>query len=224
MTWTQLFKESLRFGFSFLRSIVFFVLFLLMTIFRFVQNLMSDRDEDADADQLKLPPGSMRHQPPWAAHQPPPATPTLLRDFTRNTAAHDVDAFGIHIHHASSRSPSPNVAAKNAMNGGQQQTKTADGVNAAQKAAPESPSSEEKKMPAEDGNRQSAGQQRPSVQLPPAEDDGLLKPPREKDQQRPSVDSTPMPRPRQVPMPADEFNKSIMDAYLICPATYHHKV
>lgn len=118
MTWGQVFKSFLRLGFSITRSFVLFIIFLITTGFRFVVNLMSDHE---DIDIIVTPEniqkmgvhggkfGNLHH--PLTA----PSTPTLLRDYTKTTTTvHDVDAFGIHIHHTdTSRGNSPAIVGSN---------------------------------------------------------------------------------------------------------------
>lgn len=113
MTWGQVFKSLIRLGFSLTRSLVMFIIFLLMTVFRFVVNLMSDHEDippgHEDAEKLE----AATHAGKFGAHLHPttaPSTPTLLRDYTKTSTLHDVDAFGIHIHHTDSRGHSPATA------------------------------------------------------------------------------------------------------------------
>lgn len=118
MTWAEVLAESLKLCFRAGRAVVLFFLFLLITAFRFVGNLMSDREEEGDGDPAgkgeKHQSGGTAGGGKFAA----PPTPTFFRDYTRTTAAHEVDAFGIHIHHAtSSRSTSPHPDTQHQQNG-----------------------------------------------------------------------------------------------------------
>nr|CAD2195338.1 unnamed protein product [Meloidogyne enterolobii] len=124
MTWGQVFKSLIRLGFSLTRSLVMFIIFLLMTVFRFVVNLMSDHEDippgHEDAEKLE----ASTHAGKFGAHLHPttaPSTPTLLRDYTKTSTLHDVDAFGIHIHHTDSRGHSPATAAQSRQGSPQKQ-------------------------------------------------------------------------------------------------------
>ena len=115
MTWGQVFKALLRLGFSLSRSLVMFIIFLIMTVFRFIVNLMSDHEDIEITTSIENAQkmGATTHGGKFGTlHHPTtaPSTPTLLRDYTKTTTVHEVDAFGIHIHHSDSRGHSPAAA------------------------------------------------------------------------------------------------------------------
>ena len=105
MTWAQLIVELLKLGWRIGRT-VFTVLFMLVaTICRFVMNLMnSDESVSGRGDQQysKSPTKKSPQYGQFSGYQQP-----VFPDYHRRTAAHDVDAFGIPIHHAQGESPTP---------------------------------------------------------------------------------------------------------------------
>ncbi|KAL3078921.1 hypothetical protein niasHS_014703 [Heterodera schachtii] len=212
MSWTELFTALALLCFRAGRAFFFFHLFLLSTAFRFVSFLMED-NSSADTDMDHCLPGAAQRGTgaKFGTGAPAPQTP-FFRDYSRTTAAHDVDAFGIHLHHHSnsrSPSPSPNPTAgateeratpaggENAQFGGGPQNETMRGTTPNEGKGPTANGTE---MPTANGLRKDSqqttgagGSHRPSVQ----QDDAFVKSAQEMGAQRPSMafESPPMPRP-----------------------------
>ena len=105
MTWTDLFIELLKQGWKAGRAIFFVIFFLVATIFRFVGNLMDDHLAEGDLlSQQKQTPQKQKHGFP-ASGFPTGYAQQVFPEYNRRTAAHDVDAFGINIHHVRNESP-----------------------------------------------------------------------------------------------------------------------
>uniref|UniRef100_A0A914H250 Ryanodine receptor n=1 Tax=Globodera rostochiensis TaxID=31243 RepID=A0A914H250_GLORO len=197
MSWTELFTEMVLLSFRAGRAVAFSIIFLLATACRFVGNLMEDSSGgETEADQHAS--GAAQRGVGGKFGTTAAQTP-FFRDYSRTTAAHDMDAFGIHIHHhAGSRSPSPHVTAPTAEG----RSTPAEGESAPhgeystgqQNGTSRANGTE---MPL-DGSRRDSQQsggtsQRPSVQ----QDDAFLKSAQDAGVHRPSMafDATPMPRP-----------------------------